>query len=125
MEGRRSALPLLHGVASGGGKRRRVAATGLAGHRLGTAAPAVVRDEGGREAHGDRAGGRRDRPFAALCHGEGAEDVALRRWRLRSLGRQHVRWLRIRRPVGNRGASILRWWGQFRRRATVLKHIWS
>ena len=50
----------------------------------GPAASAVVRDARGREAHRHRAGGRRDRPVAAVRHGEGAEDVALR-WRWRRL----------------------------------------
>ncbi len=45
----------------------------------GRLAAAVVRHEGGREAHRDRAAGRRDRPVAEVRHREGQPDHARRR----------------------------------------------
>ena len=110
----------LQRLAPGRGERRRVAAAGRPGDRAGPAASAVVRDPRGREAHRHRAGGRRDRPVAAVRHGEGAEDAAAPavvaasapvvaaaatwRWRRRQL----------RRPVGQRrsGPGVVRRFGR-------------
>src|SRR5262249_31392405 len=61
---------------------------------------------------------------AALRDGEGAEDVALRWRRFRCLQWWPGR-LRGRRSLGHGGAGTSGRWGQLRRRATVLKHIWS
>jgi single-strand DNA-binding protein len=63
---------------------------------------AVLRDQGRREAHRHRDGGRRGRPLAALCHDQGQPHPAQRRRRLR-------RW---RRPAGGpvvRRLGQLRW----------------
>ncbi|CAA9256801.1 MAG: Single-stranded DNA-binding protein, partial [uncultured Blastococcus sp.] len=84
------------------------------GDRPGPPEAALVRDEGGREAHGVRARRRGGRPLPALGHREGHQGLArwwrrrgrrLRRrgWRRPVLRRQ--RWRRVReqqrRPVGH------------------------
>ena len=87
-----SALPHLHRLAPGGRERRRVAPARHARHRPGPAQAAVVRDQGGREAHRLRDRRRRGRPEPAQRHREGHQDPARRR-------RRRLR--RRRRPADN------------------------
>ena len=71
VEGRRRAVPVLLGLATGGGERRRVAEQGHARRGPGPAEVAHVRDPRGREAHRLRDRGRRGRPVAEVRHRQG------------------------------------------------------
>ena len=64
-------LPALQRVAAVRRERRRVAPARHARDRVRPAQAAVVRDQGGREAHRRRARGRRGRPVPALRHRQG------------------------------------------------------
>ena len=88
----------------------------------GPAAPAVVRDPRGREAHRRRARGRRGRPVAAVRHGQGHQGQRQPRQRGRRPQRRGrgvgERCHRLRRPVGHRARGRQR--TRRRRRAAVL-----
>ena len=117
VEGRRGAVPALLRLAAGGGERRRVAAARHAVDRPGPAEAALLRDEGGREAHRHRARRRRGRPLAALRHREGHQGLARRRRRAAAAtaAASRRRLLRRRRAAAARPTTR----GPARRRAAA------
>ncbi|CAA9422211.1 MAG: Single-stranded DNA-binding protein, partial [uncultured Quadrisphaera sp.] len=91
VEGRRDAVHALLDLARGGRERGRVPRQGHPGGGDRPARLALLRHQGGREAHGDGAAGRRGRSVPEVRDREGQPHPAQRRWG-RRLRRRWRRW---------------------------------